>query len=176
MAEPASAGAIVAEGSLEALLARPLPTLLLEVWGDDCSACIPWLESRPEVLEIVPHAGFLRLRLRPGTARIRLLLDGVDANSAQIILGPPGSGLEVRSWFNPDLDDRWYFIPGIMANVVLIATLILTAMSVVRERELGTLERDLFLKGSGLFDQGFEFTMMLLLGTGSMLLSTWRVR
>ncbi len=85
---------------------------------------------------------------------VQLIADGSDSNSAQVILGQLGRALkeaggskplpieiEERNWFNPNLDDRWYFIPGIMANVVLISTLILTAMSVVRERELGTLER-----------------------------------
>jgi ABC-2 type transport system permease protein len=85
---------------------------------------------------------------------VQLVVDGSDSNSAQVILGQLSRALreagrskplpitvEERNWFNPNLDDRWYFIPGIMANVVLIATLILTAMSVVRERELGTLER-----------------------------------
>ena len=53
----------------------------------------------------------------------------------------PRIALQVRHLYNPNLEDRWFFVPGIMANVVLIATMILTAMSIVRERELGTLER-----------------------------------
>lgn len=89
--------------------------------------------------------------------RVQLLADGSDSNSAQMIVGElsrillrdaalrGGRALPVtveeRAWYNPNLDDRDYFIPGIMANVVLITTLILTAMSIVRERELGTLER-----------------------------------
>jgi ABC-2 type transport system permease protein len=90
-------------------------------------------------------------------ARVQLIADGSDSNSAMMIVGELSrilrQGAEVRSgsepllrveeraWYNPNLDDRDYFVPGIMANVVLIATMILTAMSVVRERELGTLER-----------------------------------
>jgi len=61
------ASRIIAEGSPEGLLARPLPTPLLEVRGDDCAACARWLADWPEVIEIIPHAGYLRLRLRPGT-------------------------------------------------------------------------------------------------------------
>ncbi|RMD79446.1 MAG: ABC transporter permease, partial [Gammaproteobacteria bacterium] len=84
---------------------------------------------------------------------IQVVADGSDSNSAQMILGqlaealaraggPAGPlRLEVRHLYNPNLEDRWFFVPGIMANVVLIATMILTAMSIVRERELGTLER-----------------------------------
>ena len=62
------AGGVIAGGSPEQLLARPLPTPLLEVRGEHCAACARWLEHWPEVVEIVPHAGYLRLRLRPGTA------------------------------------------------------------------------------------------------------------
>jgi ABC-2 type transport system permease protein len=49
--------------------------------------------------------------------------------------------IEHGAWFNSNLEDRDYFVPGIIANVVLIATMIPTAMTVVREREIGTLER-----------------------------------
>ncbi|HEB97210.1 MAG TPA: ABC transporter permease [Sedimenticola thiotaurini] len=115
--------------------------------------------AAPDDAEAAMAAGRVRavLRLQPDFAVrpvIQLLVDGSDSNSAQVILGqlkqalkrasapvPGPVTLVERNWFNPNLDDRWYFIPGIMANVVLIATLILTAMSVVRERELGTLER-----------------------------------
>ena len=88
---------------------------------------------------------------------VQLVTDGSDSNSAQIILGQlseiirqsailgaslqPPIQVEERAWFNPNLDDRPYFVPGIIANVVLIATMILVAMAVVRERELGTLEQ-----------------------------------
>jgi ABC-2 type transport system permease protein len=88
---------------------------------------------------------------------VQLVADGSDSNSAQMIVGElsrilqrrarlqtqtmPPLQVEERAWFNPNLDDRDYFVPGIMANVVLIATMILTAMTVVREREHGTLER-----------------------------------
>jgi ABC-2 type transport system permease protein len=88
---------------------------------------------------------------------IQLVADGSDSNSAQIIVGElsqilqrraaleigraPPVQIEERAWFNPNLEDRDYFVPGIIANVVLITTMILTAMTVVRERELGTLER-----------------------------------
>ena len=89
------------------------------------------------------------------SGQLQIIADGSDSNSAQLVAGQlsatlrehllqrgrPPLELVVRAWFNPNLDDRDYFVPGIMANVVLIATMLLTAMTVVRERELGTLER-----------------------------------
>jgi ABC-2 type transport system permease protein len=88
---------------------------------------------------------------------VQLIADGSDSNSAELTVGQlsqtirqyagissgmqPPVQVDERAWFNPNLEDRDYFIPGIIANVVLVATMVLTAMAVVRERELGTLER-----------------------------------
>jgi len=86
---------------------------------------------------------------------VQLIADGSDSNSAQIVVGQLSQiirqgaqqgghspvQLQERAWYNPNLDDRDYFVPGIIATVVLVATMILAAMTVVREREMGTLER-----------------------------------
>jgi ABC-2 type transport system permease protein len=49
--------------------------------------------------------------------------------------------LEPRAWFNPNLISRYSMIPGVIAMVVLLLSLMLTALSVVREKEIGTLEQ-----------------------------------
>jgi ABC-2 type transport system permease protein len=51
--------------------------------------------------------------------------------------------LTVRSriWFNPDLRSQHFFVPGIIVQVITLVTLMLTAMSIVREKELGTMEQ-----------------------------------
>ncbi|RMF91240.1 MAG: ABC transporter permease [Nitrospinota bacterium] len=55
----------------------------------------------------------------------------------------PAPGISVRSriWFNPDLRSQHYFVPGIIVQVITLVTLMLTAMSIVREKELGTMEQ-----------------------------------
>ncbi len=53
----------------------------------------------------------------------------------------PSIGLEQRVWFNPELKSRNYFIPGILANILALVTLMLTSMAIVREREIGTMEQ-----------------------------------
>ena len=58
-------GRIVDEGSPEALLAKPLTTALVELRASRCNDCIPWLTQQPEVSEVIPHAGLLRITLRP---------------------------------------------------------------------------------------------------------------
>jgi ABC-2 type transport system permease protein len=59
--------------------------------------------------------------------------------------GVAGSGLplEVRSraWYNPDLRSVNFMVPGLLAVILSMLTLMLTAMAIVRERELGTLEQ-----------------------------------
>jgi len=100
------------------------------------------------ILEIPAHYS-----VRPA---LQIIADGSDPNSAQLIAselariiqqaqsrraGAPAISVEERAWFNPNLDDRWFYVPGIMANVVFLSTMMLTAMMVVREREFGTLER-----------------------------------
>jgi ABC-2 type transport system permease protein len=88
---------------------------------------------------------------------VQVIADGSDPNSAQLIAGelsrlvgqaslaaggvPPPIRVEERAWFNPNLDDRWTFVPGILGSVIFVTTMMLSAMLVVREREFGTLER-----------------------------------
>ena len=91
------------------------------------------------------------------TPRVQLIADGSDPNTAQLVMAElaqvtslyaarraqfvPPVTVQERSWYNPNLEDRWFFVPGIMANVLFVSTMMLTAMLVVREREIGTLER-----------------------------------
>jgi ABC-2 type transport system permease protein len=102
-----------------------------------------------------------------GKAEIQLILDGTDSNTASIILGYsntimsrysykllakkvqislkrldvfPQVNLRDRAWFNGNLESRYFYIPGVIALVVTVMTLILTSMSIVREKEIGTME------------------------------------
>lgn len=48
---------------------------------------------------------------------------------------------QTRVWFNPELKSRNYFVPGVIVNIIMLVTLSLTAMSIVREKEIGTMEQ-----------------------------------
>lgn len=96
-----------------------------------------------------------------GPADVQVIVDGRPLNTAlvaqrnatAVIAGfnqdyiaaaglPRPTALTVtRAWFNPNLLSHWYIIPGLLAKVLLITTLTTGALSVTRERELGTLER-----------------------------------
>ncbi len=105
------------------------------------------------VVRILP--GFARDLQRGSPASAQILVEGVNSNTASIVTGyatqvvagfgvrrPPGA-LDVRSrvWFNPELRSRNYFVPGVVVNIVALVTLMLTAMAVVREKEIGTMEQ-----------------------------------
>lgn len=92
---------------------------------------------------------------------IQVLLDGRRANAAQIALGyvgaiaaQLGAGIEparggaaetgaaaLRNWFNPNLDYQWYIVPSLSGLLAMIISLIIPALSIARERELGTFDQ-----------------------------------
>ncbi len=140
---------------------------LVERPADD--ARVRWLLDRGRVqLVLAVDAGFGG-ELRSGrTARAQFLVDGTDSNTAAIVLGyagriagdyserllagrlertagawrrPQGAELRRRAWFNENLESRNYFVPGVIATITMLVTLILTSMAVVREKELGTMEQ-----------------------------------
>ena len=131
---------------------------------------IPSLIDRGDVtLAIQINAGFARFtrqgadRAYPGdcgcrnsnTALIGLgYVNQVAGNFAQdfqmarlqrmapmILSGIPRIVLDRRPWYNVDLSDRWFFIPGVIGNLIMVIVVNLTAFAVVREREIGTLEQ-----------------------------------
>lgn len=101
------------------------------------------------------------------TTVLQALLDGSNSNTAGVILGylsrfaedrniklladqsarrgtGPLSGtvrLETRAWFNPDLASPPFYVPAVIANILFIITMLLSAMAVVREKEIGTMEQ-----------------------------------
>jgi ABC-2 type transport system permease protein len=101
------------------------------------------------------NAGFARDLLRGIPAPVQLLVDGTNSNTAslvsryaqQVVTGFRQSGArpilrsEARVWFNPELNSRNYFVPGVIVNIILLVTLMLTALAIVREKEIGTMEQ-----------------------------------
>ena len=103
-----------------------------------------------------------RIRTGRGTA-VGIVADGTNANSTNVALGYAGAlistyarelsaavgrgtgqplvGADIRVWFNPTLESRYFMIPGILALVLLVVTTTLSSMAIVREKELGTLEQ-----------------------------------
>lgn len=101
-------------------------------------------------------------------AVLQIVADGTDSNSTSGALGyataligsyarelmeetSVGAGFSrpvpgtidarIRVWFNPQLESRFFMIPGVLALVLLVVTTNLAAMAIVREKEIGTLEQ-----------------------------------
>ncbi|MBC8164607.1 MAG: ABC transporter permease [Bryobacteraceae bacterium] len=77
-------------------------------------------------------------RATHGQRNMQLLVRGAGAPSS---LAVPGVEPRSRVWFNPDLKSRFYFVPGVLVNIIMIVTVMLTAMAIVREKEIGTMEQ-----------------------------------
>jgi ABC-2 type transport system permease protein len=112
---------------------------------------------------LVIPTDFSRRLERGERSPLQILIDGADANSATIIqnyvdlilakygegvisrflLGTsaPQSALEPRVWYNPELKSSLWMVPGVISLILLLTTLIMTAMAITKERELGTLEQ-----------------------------------
>lgn len=124
--------------------------------------------SRAEIAIVIPP-GFTELLRKGQTAPIQVLVDGTNSNTALIALGyvgqiagtlgqnvamdlaqrtgrlggrqPPSVAMVERYWYNPNLNSRWFFVPGVIGTLTLITIVNLTAFAIVREREVGTLEQ-----------------------------------
>lgn len=121
------------------------------------------------VLAVQINAGFAQNLRKGQTASVQAIVDASNSNTALIAVGyvnqitmryakdyqtdllnrtspflqaqVPNINVEQRPWFNPDLRSQWFFVPGVMGNLMLVVVLLLTAFAVVREREIGTLEQ-----------------------------------
>ncbi|PKY10131.1 antibiotic ABC transporter permease [Acidithiobacillus marinus] len=111
------------------------------------------------VLHIGPQ--FTRDLLQHQPAPVQIIVDGRNSNTATLALndvnsvllafdrswadryhwGNPPAQLDIRAWFNPNLLSRWFIVPGIVALLTLVVTLLVTGLSVAREREQGTFDQ-----------------------------------
>ena len=76
-----------------------------------------------------------------GDAQRNRLVGGTMNAGGPLSLPMPQVVSRTRVWYNPDLKSRNYFIPGVAVNIITLVTLSLTAMAIVREKEIGTMEQ-----------------------------------
>jgi len=113
-------------------------------------------------------AGFEQDLVSGRTARLQILADGTDSNTTSIIFGyarqiverfadrklkerigrslgpgqePASVIMETRAWFNPNLESRLYYVPALIATMLLVVSILLTSIAIVREKEIGTIEQ-----------------------------------
>ena len=69
------------------------------------------------------------------------MVGGTMASGGAVNVNTPRLSAQTRVWYNPELKSRNYFIPGVVVNIITLVTLSLTAMAIVREKEIGTMEQ-----------------------------------
>jgi len=127
-----------------------------------------YLESGKASLILAVPKGFEKDLATARQPELQILVDGVDSNTSVVAMGyiqriiaggmdylraelrsaRPALGRSslkinprVRVWFNPNLESKFYMLPGIVAILVTMTTTLLTGLGIVREREIGTLEQ-----------------------------------
>lgn len=117
----------------------------------------PVIESGKALMVIVFAPTFAADLHAGRQATIQVLLDGRNSTTASAALGAladivgagdarqrlPGPALRIESiaWFNPNLETRWHLVPSLIASLSMLQTLLLTALSVAREREEGSFDQ-----------------------------------
>lgn len=135
----------------------------IEYATDEYSTVPSYLDDNKVVMALVIPHKFGGEILAREPAKVQLLVDGSEGNTAAIGIGYAnqivaqysnkilaevvgrqsvgGINTQVRTWYNPDLKSRNYMVPGVLVLLLLVTTMNLTSMAVVREKEIGTLEQ-----------------------------------
>jgi len=109
---------------------------------------------------VIPE-GFGRDLATGLTPQVQFIVDGDNANTATTVIGYAGNivrgagaslapdaatpqplvTVEPRIWYNPELRSTLFLVPGLIAYILMITAVISTALSIVREKESGTMEQ-----------------------------------
>jgi drug efflux transport system permease protein len=126
---------------------------------DSPAALDQLIDDRKAIATIRFPADFSRKVGAREPAQAQVILDGRRANSSQItfsylntVAADIGAELEagtgrsapevaLRHWFNPNLIYRWFIVPSLSGILAMLISLIVTALSIARERELGTFDQ-----------------------------------
>jgi ABC-2 type transport system permease protein len=119
------------------------------------------IDRRQAILVLQIDQDFHRRLLGGASADLQVIADGRNSNTAATATGyvnaiveqfnadwqaahnlsPAPVQVSTRAWYNPNLETRWNMIPGLIGTLTLLQTLLLTALSVAREREQGTFDQ-----------------------------------
>ena len=119
------------------------------------------INERRALLVIQIDQDFERRLLTNLPANVQVIADGRNSNTAGTAMGyvnsiveafnadwrtdhgqaGPPIRLSTRAWYNPNLETRWHMIPALIGTLTLLQTLLLTGLSVAREREQGTFDQ-----------------------------------
>ena len=119
------------------------------------------IDERRALLVLQIHQDFERRLMSGQPADLQVIADGRNSNTAGTAIGYIGTIIEsfntawrnergqpgapvrltTRAWYNPNLETRWHMIPALIGTLTFVQTLMLTGLSVAREREQGTFDQ-----------------------------------
>jgi ABC-2 type transport system permease protein len=137
------------------------PTFTVEDVLDSGRRIDALIDSRQVQMALVIDHRFTRDLLTHQPAPVQMILDGRNSNTALLIEGyantivsrfalgwaadhgarAPPAALDIRARYNPSLLSRWFIVPGIVALLTEVETLLVVGLSVAREREMGTFDQ-----------------------------------
>jgi ABC-2 type transport system permease protein len=120
-----------------------------------------YINERRVLLVLQIGEDFERRLLSGSGAELQVIADGRNSNTAGTVMGyvnlaverfnadwrsargqpAPPIRVTTRAWYNPNLETRWHMIPALIGTLTFLQTLLLTGMSVAREREQGTFDQ-----------------------------------
>lgn len=114
------------------------------------------IDNQQALLAVVLPPDFSGKLLAGRSGKVQIIIDGRRSNSAQIASGyaqavisayarehgqAARSTLTVRNLYNPNLDYKWHILPSLVAIITTIGCLMVSGLSVAREREDGTFDQ-----------------------------------
>jgi ABC-2 type transport system permease protein len=85
--------------------------------------------------------GYAQRIIADYAAELATTLPGASVSMSVPQAARPTLDVRTRGWYNPELDYKYYMVPGILVQLVTMVGTFLTALNIVREKELGTLEQ-----------------------------------
>ena len=137
---------------IERLTHMPAFTTVMPVAGE--AGMTDAITGQQALIGLIIPQDFSRSLARGDTAKVQLIIDGRRSNGGQVAAGyinqviarwqSEGKGLPeltVRHLYNPNIEFSWHILPSLVAIITTIGCLIVTALSVAREREEGTFDQ-----------------------------------
>ncbi|HUG53931.1 MAG TPA: ABC transporter permease [Vicinamibacteria bacterium] len=123
---------VIGPGYARALAGGGVPQVQVIADGSDSSPATVALGYGAGIVSAASREAMVD-RLRDWVARA--------AREGRAVSAPGQTVLVPRVWYNPDLKSRWFYVPAVLAMILMIMTMLLSAMGVVREKEIGTMEQ-----------------------------------
>ena len=137
---------------IERLTHLPAFTTVMTVAGE--AGMTNAITRQQALIGLIIPQDFSRRLVRGEQARLQLIIDGRRSNGGQVAAGyineviarwqNEGKGqpeLAVRHLYNPNIEFSWHILPSLVAIITTVGCLIVTALSVAREREEGTFDQ-----------------------------------